>query len=446
MKKPNIVILIIDTLREDYASELEALRELGFVKYENAIAPAPWTLPSHASLITGIYPSQHGIHESRDVRTNDELADVARVRMRQLNYGIIGELENDGYETRVITANGYITPLFGFNAKDTIMVSFLNPCFKLIYQERPHELSKLLKKKYGGNKVKMFLDLINEGHIRDAVDGLVYYMLMRFCNVYRNLIELGHKLTIYDLTMEKGSSQVIKILKNAKFSQPFFLLINIMEAHSPYLRNDLNCKLHNEAITKWLINNGTDDPVVEELRKSYPKHAAYAVKRAVEIIMALKPYLDDSLVIITSDHGELLGDGGLGHGYFLRDGLLRVPLWVKWPSWVKPPRQVGPFVSLTQIPSIIRAIINNEEPKIGTNIAIAESFGIAPYHTIDTTRLNYEKALKLLTHRVRIYTKHGTATYNTDLDQLEEVNGDENELRKITKDAINALQYLLPSA
>jgi len=180
---------------------------------------------------------------------------------------------------------------------------------------------------------------------------------------------------------------------------------------------------------------------VEELRKSYPRHAAYAVKRAVEIIMALKPYLDDSLVIVTSDRGELLGDGGLGHGYFLRDGLLRVPLWVKWPSWVKPPKQVGPFVSLTQIPSIIRAIINNEEPKIGTNIAIAESFGITPNHTIDTAKLSYEKALKLLTHRVRIYTKHGTATYNTDLDQLEEVNGDENELRKITKDAINTLQH-----
>jgi len=128
MRKPNVVILVIDTLREDYAGGLEALRELGFVKYENAIAPAPWTLPSHVGLITGLYPSQHGIHESRGVRTNDELANVARVRMMQLNYGIIGELENDGYETRVITANGYITPLFGFNAKDTIMVSFLNPC------------------------------------------------------------------------------------------------------------------------------------------------------------------------------------------------------------------------------------------------------------------------------------------------------------------------------
>jgi Arylsulfatase A and related enzymes len=89
MKKPNIVILIIDTLREDYSSGLEALRELGFVKYENAIAPAPWTLPSHASLITGMYPSQHEIHESRGARTNEELANIVRVRMSRLNYGLL---------------------------------------------------------------------------------------------------------------------------------------------------------------------------------------------------------------------------------------------------------------------------------------------------------------------------------------------------------------------
>jgi hypothetical protein len=42
---------------------------------------------------------------------------------------------------------------------------------------------------------------------------------------------------------------------------------------------------------------------------------------------------------------------------------------------------------------------------------------------------------------VRVYSRHGTATYNTDLDEFEEVNGDENELRKITKDVINALQH-----
>ena len=212
-----------------------------------------------------------------------------------------------------------------------------------------------------------------------------------------------------------------------------------MEAHSPYLRNDLNDKLYNEAIAKWVINNGMDDPVVEGLRKSYPRHAAYAVKRAVEIVRVLKPYLGDSLVIVTSDHGELLGDGGLGHGYFLRDGLLRVPLWVKWPSWVKPPRQVGPFVSLTQVPSIVRAVIDNEEPRVGSSVAISESFGITPNHLVDVSKLGYEKALKLLTYRVRIYTRHGVATYNVNLDEFEEVNGDKDELMKMTRSLINYL-------
>jgi arylsulfatase A-like enzyme len=428
MKKPNIVILIIDTLREDHSSGLEALGELGFVRYENAIAPAPWTLPSHASLITGLYPSQHGIHESRSARTNEELANIARVRMRQLNYGIIGELENEGYETVIITANPYITETFGFRAGEAILVPgrFYSPDHLRLY--------RLWVERYGRDRVAMFRDLVRRGRYIDAAKGITYSLA--------NLMEVAlHKLGIHDLTMEKGSGTIIKILKQKRLNQPFLLLINMMEAHSPYLRNDLGDTAYDKAITKWILNDGTDDPIIEELRRNYPRHAAYATKRAIEVIRTLKPYLDDALVIITSDHGELLGDGGLGHGYFLKDGLLKVPLWIKWPSWVKAPRHMGPFISLAQVPSIIRAIINNEEPKIGTNIAIAESFGITPHHPIDTAKLSYEKALKLFAHRVRFYSRHGTATYNTDLDEFEEINGDENELRKITKDVINALQH-----
>jgi hypothetical protein len=287
MKKPNIVILIIDTLREDYASGLEPLRELGFVKYENAIAPAPWTLPSHASLITGMYPSQHEIHESRSARTNEELANIAKVKMRQLNYGIIGELKDEGYETRIITANPCVTKVFGFAADDVILTSpfvvFAVSLNQLINQRR---FLELLNDVYNGDKVRMFLDLIRRGELRDAITGLVYYLLNQMMHAYRQLLRLGNWLGIHDLTMEKGSEWTIRILSKPKFPQPFFLIINIMEAHSPYLRNDLNDKLYNETIAKWIINNGTDDPIVEELRKSYPRHAAYAVKRAVEIIMA----------------------------------------------------------------------------------------------------------------------------------------------------------------
>jgi hypothetical protein len=102
---------------------------------------------------------------------------------------------------------------------------------------------------------------------------------------------------------------------------------------------------------------------------------------------------------------------------------------------------MGPFISLIQVPSIIKAIINNEEPKIGTNTAIAESFGSTLPGTFNKryNELPNEVLIRVFTHRVRIYTRHGTATYNTDLDEFEEINGD--ELRKIVKDAINALQH-----
>ena len=65
MRKPNIVIIFLDTLREDHAQDLDRLLDYGFVKYQNAIAPATWTLPSHVSMFTGLYPTEHGIHEKR---------------------------------------------------------------------------------------------------------------------------------------------------------------------------------------------------------------------------------------------------------------------------------------------------------------------------------------------------------------------------------------------
>jgi len=259
----------------------------------------------------------------------------------------------------------------------------------------------------------MFIDLVRRGKYIDAAKGIIY-------NLAKPMEVALHRLGIHDLTMEKGSGIIMKILRQKQLNQPFLLLINMMEAHGPYLRNDLNYTAYNKAITKWILNDGISDPIIEELGRSYPKHATYAVKRAIEVIRALKPYLDNALIIITSDHGELLGDGGLGHGYFLKDGLLKVPLWIKWPSWIKAPRQTGPFISLAQVPSIIRAIINNDEPKIGTNTALAESFGSTLPSTFNKRygELPSEVLTRVFTHRVRVYSRHGTATITSTKSQL----------------------------
>ncbi|MGC9108627.1 MAG: alkaline phosphatase family protein, partial [Infirmifilum sp.] len=113
MPKPNIVLIVLDTLREDHAQGLEPLTQLGFVKYENVYAPAPWTLPSHASMFTGLYPSEHGIHERRGIYDIGSLATLSRIRMTKFNGGILGELKATGYTTYVISANTFISQYFG---------------------------------------------------------------------------------------------------------------------------------------------------------------------------------------------------------------------------------------------------------------------------------------------------------------------------------------------
>jgi len=112
-RRPNVILLVIDTLREDHAGGLEALRDLGFVKYENAIAPSPWTLPSHVSMVTGLYPSQHGVHEAYGVYAGT-MMELSRQRMSKLDRGIIGELMKEGYSAYVISANPLISAAYGF--------------------------------------------------------------------------------------------------------------------------------------------------------------------------------------------------------------------------------------------------------------------------------------------------------------------------------------------
>ncbi len=297
MRRPNVVILIIDTLREDYSQGLERLGDLGFVRYENAIAPpAPWTLPSHVSMITGQYPSQHQIHEAYNVGL-EELVNISREGMQRLGYGVLGELRDYGYETYVISANPFVSQDFGFKAMNNMLIP------GRLYSLFHFRLYNVLVHEYGRDSIRTFLGLLNRDNVRDALVK-IGHSLRYYIDVFLNGLKL------LDLTMEKGSRTMVKILNGLKLSEPFFMVVNMMEAHSPYFPNDLNDKLYNSAIADWILGRGVSDGYLRELRFRYGIHARYAVDRAVEIVRALSRYLDNTLFIVTSDHGgELLGDG-----------------------------------------------------------------------------------------------------------------------------------------
>ncbi|MBW2244630.1 MAG: sulfatase-like hydrolase/transferase [Deltaproteobacteria bacterium] len=100
-RSSNLVLIVLDTVRADHLSTygyprptspfFSQLAEQG-VLYERAISPAPWTLPAHASLFTGLPPSQHGA-TSEHKRLDD-------------NAVTLGELLHDaGCETLGLTSN-----------------------------------------------------------------------------------------------------------------------------------------------------------------------------------------------------------------------------------------------------------------------------------------------------------------------------------------------------
>ncbi len=103
-RSPDLVLISVDTLRADRLStwgyERETSPELtklaaSSIRYDQAIAPAPWTLPSLASLFTGLFPSGHGV-VGPDLGLSPDHVTAAE---------LLGDL---GYETAFFGVNAYL--------------------------------------------------------------------------------------------------------------------------------------------------------------------------------------------------------------------------------------------------------------------------------------------------------------------------------------------------
>ncbi|MEW6364208.1 MAG: sulfatase [Acidobacteriota bacterium] len=110
-KRPDVLLVSMDTVRADRMSlygfpkrttpRLDAWAARRAVIFERAIAPAPWTLPSHASLFTGLYPTRHGANVAGPLTPD---------------YPVISEaFRAAGYETRATAVGPVLSPRFGLD-------------------------------------------------------------------------------------------------------------------------------------------------------------------------------------------------------------------------------------------------------------------------------------------------------------------------------------------
>ncbi len=111
-EQPRLVVLVsVDTLRADHlglygyarptSPFLDALA-LESTVFEEAMSTSPWTLPAHASLLTGLYPSRHGL------TSHERYLDSGLVTLAQL-------FSNAGYRTAAVVNSHNLSPVFGLD-------------------------------------------------------------------------------------------------------------------------------------------------------------------------------------------------------------------------------------------------------------------------------------------------------------------------------------------
>ncbi len=388
--QPNITIIVLDTLRLDEFRKLwrsGSLSKLGrFIVLDSCIAPAPWTLPSHASLLTGMYPSKHGAHETRSVKA----LDIEKIKLRKRT--MVSDLKDIGYTTYCISANPYVHPLYGFDEFDFFKEESYYTDLAGHAIEVPKRLKPLLSKyreRYGGSFVKIgFAMLRDDPALITEITGLPMTGYLTFRNLLRKL----RAKAIEGWPLEKGGHNTVAMVRAQKFKEPFFLFINIMEAHDPYMSGK-------GKDMKWyssFLKEGPGQELVSKWKRLYAKASRMGYGYAAEIVEELvKRYGDDQVIILTSDHGQEFGEHGfIGHGSALHDEIVRVPLAVMVPKRFSAGKRKG-SASLVNVRPFIEAVIagdRNATDRLFSKSVYSESFGVPGDFTIvkgiDKDKLN----------------------------------------------------------
>ncbi len=310
---PNVLLVILDTVRAQSlglhgydrptSPNLDAWAERG-VLFERAIATSPWTLPSHATLFTGRYPNELSADWQAPLdRTHATLAEV-------------------------LSARGFVTAGFVAN---------------LIYCTRASGLAR------------GFL------HYDDA--HLTPWSLLNAADLSRGLAtwartRAGNRQTMIRKTAEDVNGAFLNWLSRLDGRRPFFAFLNYFDAHDPYLPpTPFDRRFTPETGLYWLDDRGEySTEELTALRDSYDNSLAYLDEQLGRLFAELerRGVLANTLVIVTSDHGEEFGEhAAVGHGKSLYATLLHVPMLVSYPGHVPEGVRVAEPVSLRDLPATV---------------------------------------------------------------------------------------------
>ena len=314
----NVIILLIDTLRADRLKAydpdtkvktpaLDALADES-VLFEHAEAPENWTKPSCASILTGLYPMTH-----RQKTESSKLPDSVEM--------ISEHLKGQGFATSGFVANGFISNKFGFEQGWDYFRNYIR-------EQRNTDAENVL-----GDAAKWIVD---------------------------------HK------------------------DQRFFTYIQLIDPHVPYDPPDAYLKMYDPGPYDGQVKPRSTAALLEKAKHTPPRVTLTARDR--ERIVALYDgevsYLDhyvgrfvdtlkkagvwdDTLLVVTADHGEELNDHGKwGHGHSIYQELLHVPLFFRLPGATPGGARVSESVDTVDIASTINALLGVPRMKADEGVSL----------------------------------------------------------------------------
>ncbi len=278
----DILLVTIDTARADHFSyaadspvstpnvDRLAAEGVGFV---NAVAPTPITLPSHATLFTGLDPPRHGVRSNGSFRLTGAASTLAEV------------LSEQGYATAAFVG------------------------------------AAVLDRRYG----------LDQGFSH-----------------YDDLVEAKGTSGIFQYPRRSGERVIAAALDWLGRQPPSrltFVWVHLFDPHAPYDPPEPERSRHPGS--RYAAGVAYADRVVGHLLDGYRQLGRY----------------DDTVVVLTSDHGESLGEHGEAtHGVFLYEATLRVPLVLRGPG-VRSGRTVERQVGLVDVMPTLLALVGLTAPR-----------------------------------------------------------------------------------
>ena len=331
----NLILIVLDTARADgftpYGAPGEATPAIGDlarrgIAAPRVVAPSNWTLPSHASMFTGMLPGTLGLTVGTKIGSRVGL-NSRPILESNSDRVIAAVLRDRGFETAAVSANPWIHELHGFGTGFERFVSLRS------------------NRKQSGGALRSRMEWALDGWRARADDGA------------------------------REAKAILERWLAERDGRRFFWFVNLMECHSPYLPpmpyNDLRgvdrIRAARDAALfqtpQGIYRVCVGELAVGEDAWARMRHLyACSIRQMDDWIAWLLGELDrtgileETLVVVASDHGENLGENGLvGHELSLDERLIRVPLVFSAPV------DVPPLASLAHLPSIVAGPLELED-------------------------------------------------------------------------------------